>query len=197
MTPTPAWHETRVDVKRKDRPCPVCGVVESMLASQKYCKSCMMAKREEWKKTAWTRGNLKKRIPPTTRKCVTCGKEFSGLRNVKTCSKECRDEKDKKYYLEIQMGAEGKTKTRIRSLERYYGITIKDKERMVSDQDGRCAICGIVMGGFSNACVDHDHKTGKIRSILCRLCNMGLGGFKDNQTSLESAIAYLKKHENV
>lgn len=62
-------------------------------------------------------------------------------------------------------------------------------------QDGKCAICGKGPGGMSNTkkrlVVDHNHKTGKIRGLLCGSCNIGLGHFKDNVEILKSAIKYL------
>ena len=61
-------------------------------------------------------------------------------------------------------------------------------------QDGRCAICErdvceIPRGLY----IDHDHKTGKVRGLLCDRCNMSLGGFKDNVIILQNAINYLIK----
>ncbi len=66
-------------------------------------------------------------------------------------------------------------------------------------QDGKCAICHRKPRGMSNSrqrlVVDHDHKTGKIRGLLCGACNVGLGHFDDSPKTLKSAIEYLKKHE--
>lgn len=42
--------------------------------------------------------------------------------------------------------------------------------------------------------VDHDHKTGKTRQLLCRKCNLIIGLAKDDCTVLKSAIEYLEKH---
>lgn len=59
---------------------------------------------------------------------------------------------------------------------------------MLADQQGNCLICGETM---VKPYVDHDHSTGKVRGLLCRACNLGLGLFRDNQKYLLSAIYYL------
>ncbi|MFN7883614.1 MAG: endonuclease domain-containing protein [bacterium] len=48
---------------------------------------------------------------------------------------------------------------------------------------------------LETAYVDHDHTTGKVRGVLCRVCNVALGGFKDSRLHLEKAIQYLDKYE--
>lgn len=78
-----------------------------------------------------------------------------------------------------------------------YGLTVDDFENMLKNQDYKCAIClsdkpntekGVGRGWH----VDHDHKTGKVRGILCNYCNHGLGKFKDNPESLRRAAEYLE-----
>lgn len=73
-----------------------------------------------------------------------------------------------------------------------YGITIEDFERMLKDQGYKCAICFTTPVNDRSWNVDHDHKTGAVRKILCSKCNTGLGSFRDNTEYLESAIKYLK-----
>lgn len=77
-----------------------------------------------------------------------------------------------------------------------FGITLEESDRILAMQGGVCAICHIPFSdprGYSPH-VDHDHSTGKVRGLLCVLCNGGLGGFKDNIDGLYSAIEYLKIH---
>lgn len=78
-----------------------------------------------------------------------------------------------------------------------YGIGLEEYHAMLAAQGERCAICGappIVRPHSTRKtlCIDHDHATGKIRGLLCRQCNHGLGCFADNPSSLESAAAYLR-----
>ena len=71
-----------------------------------------------------------------------------------------------------------------------YGITLDDYEKMYDEQNGMCAICGKHQ---SLLFVDHDHKNGSVRGLLCNKCNTGIGFFHDNIGFLEKAIGYLKK----
>jgi hypothetical protein len=73
---------------------------------------------------------------------------------------------------------------------RRYGLTPAAFESMKAVQQNRCAICGEEV----NLCVDHDHATGKVRALLCRGCNHGLGNFKDSETALLAAAGYVRKY---
>ena len=70
-----------------------------------------------------------------------------------------------------------------------YDITEEDYERMYEEQGGHCKICGAKKKLLY---IDHCHKTGKVRGLLCNHCNTGLGLLKDNVENLRSAIAYLE-----
>lgn len=83
-----------------------------------------------------------------------------------------------------------KANQRKAALKRKFGITVEEYERFMVLQDRKCKICK--MDGQDTLAVDHDHKTGKIRGLLCGECNMGLGKFKDDPLLLEAAIEYLK-----
>jgi hypothetical protein len=84
-------------------------------------------------------------------------------------------------------------------LRRTYGITLEDYDRMFEEQQGRCGICSSEENNSKNTehfYVDHCHATGIVRGLLCSGCNTGLGNFKDNEESLQAAIAYLRRQEN-
>jgi len=57
-----------------------------------------------------------------------------------------------------------------------------------------CNICGKPAGKGHRSHIDHCHKTGKIRGILCITCNRILGNVKDNPTTLRALAVYLEKH---
>jgi hypothetical protein len=75
-----------------------------------------------------------------------------------------------------------------------FGISIEEYEKMLSEQNGGCAICGSFINNNlrKNLAVDHCHNTGKVRGLLCHKCNSGIGFFDDDINLLENAISYLK-----
>ncbi len=66
---------------------------------------------------------------------------------------------------------------------------------MLKEQEGKCAVCSKVPENKLN--IDHCHKTGKIRQLLCRGCNTALGHVNDNIEILEKLILYIKKHDGI
>jgi hypothetical protein len=80
-------------------------------------------------------------------------------------------------------------------LKSYYGISIEEYDQMMLDQNYSCAICSRAQSEFKNRFhVDHCHKTGKVRSLLCSNCNSSLGGFLDNPALLRRAATYIEEH---
>lgn len=79
-------------------------------------------------------------------------------------------------------------------LRKTYGITVADYEQRLALQGGVCAICaGPPPVGRVFYCIDHDHRTGKIRGLLCSNCNVLIGYAQDDVERLGSAIDYLRK----
>jgi hypothetical protein len=81
-------------------------------------------------------------------------------------------------------------------LKRKFGITVEQYKLMFDKQEGKCNICERHQNEFKRAlAVDHDHKTGRIRGLLCYKCNQGLGHFNDDINLLLKAIEHLKNNE--
>ncbi len=77
-------------------------------------------------------------------------------------------------------------------LKHHYGITIDQFNEMLAKQNNRCDICGKLSGTEKrNFHVDHCHKTGKVRGILCNYCNPNLGWY---ERMLPKIVKYLEKH---
>lgn len=112
----------------------------------------------------------------------TFGSHAARKDGKQTYCKDCSKEQQTRWYY-----------------RRKFGITLEERDKMLSDQDHRCAICETPIefeGGRGSrtgvsACVDHCHGKGYIRGVLCGYCNTGLGAFKDNTAFLENAIRYL------
>ena len=67
---------------------------------------------------------------------------------------------------------------------RMYGIDVPDYERILEEQGGGCYICGKQPEPKRALDIDHDHKTGKVRGLLCSNHNRGLGMLGDDLKSL-------------
>lgn len=86
------------------------------------------------------------------------------------------------------------------ALRTKYGLTLAEYEAMADAQGGVCAICKRPQTAVSKTGavklmpVDHDHRTGKNRGLLCDPCNIGLGAFEDDIVRLSAAIDYLLRH---
>ena len=78
-----------------------------------------------------------------------------------------------------------------RRLARFYGISREQYEVLLARQGGVCGICR--KPPQEPLCVDHSHITGRVRGLLCRKCNTGLGSYDDDASLMAAGIAYLRK----
>ena len=76
------------------------------------------------------------------------------------------------------------------TIKRKYGITTEDFDILFDMQHGRCAICDEPFAKRPH--IDHDHKTGRVRGLLCANCNYGLGFFKDSLKIIDRIKFYLR-----
>lgn len=119
----------------------------------------------------------------------SCRREAIEGRNICAGCLASRRQSDRKRY----------SSQWAKSIERNYGITADQYWAMLEAQDGVCLICGGTNDGArgEKLYVDHCHDTGKVRGLLCRGCNHGLGHFRDSVDFLMSACAYLLQSSDV
>jgi hypothetical protein len=111
--------------------------------------------------------------------CVLC-KTPRGKTGTK---RHCRSCADKRTITQIESDR-----------RRSYGVEPERLNEMLRAQGNKCAICLENLAGKYGFHVDHNHKTGAIRDLLCGKCNRGLGHFKDNPLLLREAANYLDNH---
>jgi Recombination endonuclease VII len=133
-------------------------------------------------------GNLKglKMYAELERKCRTCNKikdikEFYRMSiGKKTTQPDCTKCRSDKEFA--------------RGLMRFYGMTVEQYEAILLEQDNKCACCGRHKSEFKRRLhVDHNHKTGEIRGLLCTLCNPLIGYAKEDPKHLQQAVDYIVK----
>lgn len=139
--------------------------------------------------------------------CCICGerKHFDLFYNFKNKSdnksyrcKLCDDKARKKWSNANPEKAY--SSMRGRNLKHKYGISLEKYKEMLTEQECKCAICGATENNTIgerkdwNFAVDHDHKTGKVRGLLCNNCNRGIGLLKDNPELIRKAAEYVETH---
>jgi len=86
--------------------------------------------------------------------------------------------------------------SREEQLQKKYNITEAIYAQILASQNNVCGICHNHQR-YKRLAVDHDHKTGQVRGLLCENCNRGLGRFFDSSTRLRRAADYLDKANKV
>jgi hypothetical protein len=134
------------------------------------------------------------------KQCTKC-KEFKSINEYyfdnstskpkptcKICDRKRRQLPEVKYRDSIVRNA-----TRIK---RVYNIDTDYYNSLLIAQNYKCAICKKKeINAKGRLSIDHCHDTGKIRGLLCRSCNLGIGNLKDNISLLAEAIKYLEKYK--
>lgn len=141
--------------------------------------------------------------------CSTCGKEKTrnnGKIKRLICvlceavrAKKWREENQE--YVKAKKNAEYRQnplKLKNKSLKTIYGINLDQYNKLLASQKELCAVCNTQESSKRNKylSVDHCHKTGVIRGLLCSNCNRALGLLKDNKNVLMAMISYLEKVPN-
>lgn len=140
------------------------------------------------------------------KKCSSCGEskpleEFHKKANAKdgrqSKCKPCNNASVRKWQADNpeawekiwrrnSYGDENNLKRRARA----YGLTVDELKDLLIKADGKCEICEQPPTRW--LVVDHCHKGGNVRGILCEQCNQALGLFRDNPEVMQRAINYLK-----
>jgi hypothetical protein len=139
-------------------------------------------------------------------KQIKLGSEFfqslssaSGLSTYcKICDSNRKAPEQQKAYMQEYDRRPGrkqkaKYRHRMQTLLKCYNLSIEQYEAILEAQNGVCAICGEVKP--YSLWVDHDHVTMRVRGLLCRECNTGIGHLKDSVEVVASALRYLSEEQ--
>lgn len=131
------------------------------------------------------------------KRCVSCRANYETKYRVSPKGikrKMAYDAKPAVIARRIAYSAQPETKARLIKwhLLRTYGMTVEEYNRMFFLQKGSCPICNTKLLQGRTTHVDHDHKTGKIRGLLCEPCNQALGLFRDDPQRCRNAAKYLE-----
>ena len=108
--------------------------------------------------------------------------------------KQCGDPGYIKYHKATDKYYQAKECYRCQSLRRLYGITKGSYQELLDKQNGTCVFCDKTDSGLPSGApliVDHCHKTGKVRGLLCQDHNLALAKFGDNLEGFQKVITYL------
>ena len=121
--------------------------------------------------------------------CNIC-KEWKLPNKTNPYCEECSIERNKKNY--------NPEESRTKSLKLKYGLTINDYDKLLLEQNNKCYICHIHVSKLDRSlAVDHCHKTGKVRGLLCGNCNRFLGQIDDNVDTAKRLVEYLLKSSDI
>ncbi|MFE9959583.1 endonuclease VII domain-containing protein [Micromonospora sp. NPDC005299] len=157
-----------------------------------YCKTCAAARSEASRRKRGITPQKKASVPVADglKWCPDCEQ----IKPVEDFPRTTRGSGRHSYCKPCHNARGNETKQRLYGgnreyhLRRRYGIGQKEFDELLAEQGGVCAICG----SPDPEHLDHDHRTGWVRGILCFNCNGGLGQFKDSPESLARAITYLR-----
>lgn len=123
---------------------------------------------------------------------------------MKLCTK-CRVEKDTSEFTKNASTKDGlqwycrpcmRDTRRDSALLSRYGVSAALYDQMYNEQKGCCKICEQHSSTFTHRlAVDHCHKTGAVRGLLCSNCNTAIGKLNDDISILQRAISYLRSQD--
>ena len=132
--------------------------------------------------------------------CKECRKKYNKEHRLKDI-KKTREKDRERYKINAEHRREyarkyrkdNPEKLRETHLKSNYGISTLDFNNMLKNQNNKCDICKRDMNDYGKVfCVDHNHSTGKIRSLLCDPCNFGIGFYEKYADKYKE---YIDKHK--
>jgi len=131
-------------------------------------------------------------LPVSNFSCVT--DRPSGYKALcKACTNKAKTKKNKSR--DTKETIQFRHYNRMASIRSRFKLTESQYQNMMNQQKGCCAICNKDFGTINlRARIDHDHKTGTVRGLLCHECNAGIGFLQDDTQLLLNAATYLDNH---
>jgi hypothetical protein len=157
-----------------------------------YTYQCIPCDKEK-KRSYEARMKARTELPSLTEKpCSTCKRVLPVSNFFKNASKKSGYSSLCKQCNPKEKRTVFRRKHPLDNRLRKYGLSQTRYEQMVIEQGGRCAICkGVPTHPLQ---VDHCHRTGKIRELLCSGCNAGIGRLGDDLIRVQKAVEYLSRH---
>lgn len=194
----------------------VLNLVEKKVCSHNfdgYASKCPNCRKEAYRANIVGKSDTRKTVVEDAygRECLKCeqmkpwdefGKDKHGYKEKTADCKPCRAKKHKEIYDTNPAVRRSGIKNRPDKLMRLYGVIYEQVVRTLAAQHGLCANHGCckpisleVKGNTPDrAVIDHDHKTGKFRAILCVKCNFDLGMIENNEARFLGLMDYKTKH---
>jgi Recombination endonuclease VII len=163
---------------------------------------------KEWRKDFWAFvAEIKKRPADGFRpflerkdqtKLLGPGNWFWG--EPKHSAAEYEDVREYQRERQRRMRAADPDYFRNKDLQRMYGVTLEWYEAKLKEQNGRCAICKRkenteINGKVVRLAVDHCHRGGDARGLLCARCNRGIGMLGHSKKRMLAAVEYLQRFD--
>lgn len=161
-------------------------------------KQCTKCGKVQPSSEFFSRSSARDGLNSQCKSCATAAKWVSVAKNADYYAVQKQEYYERTRAAKRVKNKEYRMSHKERTYHRLWKYGLKQDEYLEMEQKQKecCAICGIhkskCRGG--TLCIDHDHETLKVRELLCHHCNAGIGALKESEAIMESAIAYVRKH---
>ncbi len=116
--------------------------------------------------------------------CKECIRKYRAANPEK--AREYRRRHPEKYRKRVRLG---------RHLKCRYGLSLEQRNKLLTRQGGKCAVCGKKFDDKRKPHVDHCHDAGHVRGLLCINCNLAEGYFQRDPRNVRRLLAYMERNE--